>query len=55
MRSIFEVAKELNLSARDFRELVDKGQSDGMQLDRDRIECVRKMLLDSARRKPTEH
>jgi hypothetical protein len=55
MRSILEVAKELNLSAEDFRELVNEGRLDGMQLDRDCVERVRRMFVDAARKRPTEH
>jgi hypothetical protein len=55
MRSILEVVKELNLSDRDFRELVNEGRLDGMKLDRDCIERVRKLFLDAARNPSTKH
>jgi hypothetical protein len=51
-RTIFDVAKDLNLSAQDFRELVDLGRLDGCQLDDDCIERVRRMLLNVAKIKP---
>jgi hypothetical protein len=50
--SIFEIAERLGLDAQQFRALVDQGRLDGMQLDRDCVERVRRMFIDAARRKP---
>jgi hypothetical protein len=54
-RSIFEVAKELNLSDQDFRGLIDEGILDDHRLDESCLQKARKAFLDAARRKrPTE-
>jgi hypothetical protein len=53
MRTIFEIAEHLGLDVQQFRELVDQGRLDGMQLDRDCVERVRQMFLVEARAAPS--
>jgi len=58
MRSILEVAKELNLSAQDFRRLIDEGILDYQQLDESCLQKVRAAYLRElrmSRKPPTSH
>jgi hypothetical protein len=54
MRSIFEVARELNLSSEDFRRLVDEGILEDCRLDESCLQKVRAAYLaeQPASRKP---
>ena len=53
--SILEIAERLGLDNEQFKELVNEGRLDGCKLDRDCVERVRRMFLDAARKRPTEH
>ena len=51
-RTILEVAQQLGLDDQAFKDLVNEGKLDGIELDRDCLAKARKAILDAARAKP---
>jgi hypothetical protein len=49
MRSIFEVASRLNLSAEEFRRLIDDGILDDCRLDESCLQKARAAIIKAAR------
>jgi hypothetical protein len=55
MKTILEVAEQLGLDDRAFKELVCEGKLFGIKLDESCLQKARQAILDAARRKPTKH